>query len=291
MKQRRRPPLLLAAGLVSLALAGGWAASARADVAYGFAEQTITNLTIAPAITATTTVATTTSASTTVNGSGVSNSNPLDTPEAYQGGSPPAPQNDYTRYAPGATPVSPVGNFTRGDAVISSLAPTANSSSVVAESYLNGVGQQNETGHGALAASLSFTIPTTSALTISYGYANDLYVFTTGLGNATANYHFNISIKDSMGNVVFSSSTPATNLSLTAPPPGGEVIRTGTESVTTPSLTAGTLYSITFSSTADTSVTIAAVPELDAMTMVGASGALALVVGKVRRRALRKAAK
>jgi len=287
MLNRRRHLLRLAAGLAWLAIAGGWAATARADIAYAFAEQTISGLSITPTVTATSPVSTFTQDSSTLNGSGLSNSNPTDALQAYQGGLPAAPQNFFLRYAPGSPPVSPVGNFTRGDVAIPVLSGPTNSSSVVAESYLNGAGPQSETGSAGLGASFSFTPSATGALTISYNFSNDLFVFTTGLGSAAGNYHFDITIKDAAGAVVFNANTANTNLSLTAPPNGAEVIRSGAEAVVTPVLTAGTGYTLIFSSTAQSSVTIAAVPEPGAATLVAASGALALVVGAVRRRSLR----
>jgi len=284
-KHLRRPARRLATALVALSLVGGWAANARADIAYAFAEQTISALSISPAGTPVVGVTTFTQDSTTVNGSGISNSAPLDAPQAYQGGTPPAPENLFTRYAPGSPPVSPVGDFTRGDVLIASIATGTNSSSVVAESYLNSPTAKTETGNGGLGASFSFTPTTAGPLTITYTFANDLFAFTTGSGSASANYHFDITIKDAAGSIVFSSATPNTNLTTSAPPQGVEVIRTGTESVTSPSLSVGTVYTVSFSSTAQSSVAV--VPEPNVAMLVAAGGALTLAVGAVRRRTRR----
>lgn len=286
-----RPARLLATGLAFLALAGGWVSTARADIAYGFAEQTISGLSITPTITPTSGVVTITQDSTTANGSGFSNSDPLDAAQAYQGGLPMAPPNFFARYAPGSPPVSPTTppNFTRADVAIPVLMGPGNTSSVVSESYLNSAAgpPSRETGSSALLASLSFTIPTSSALMIAYNFASDLFVITTGVGAASADYKFGITIKDAAGNIVFNSSTPNTNLGLVAPPQGGEVIRSGSETVTTPTLLAGTNYTLIFSSTADTSVQ--AVPEPSVTVMLGVAGLLGLGYRKFRSRSASRA--
>jgi len=52
MQQPSRLALRLAAGLVSLALAGGWAANAQAQgIAYAFGQETISGVTITPTTT------------------------------------------------------------------------------------------------------------------------------------------------------------------------------------------------------------------------------------------------
>ena len=280
MNTRLAPVRRLAVGLAALTLFAGWGGAARADYAYGFATQTISNLTITPGITPNGAVTTSTSDGATLNGSGIANSNALNAAQAYIGGAPPAPGDFYFRYAPGATPVSPAGNFTRGDAVIASLVPP-NSSSVVAESFLNTTTPTTETGNSGLTASLLFTPTVTGALAINYNFANDAYVFFTGGGNASASYNFNITIKDLAGAILFSSSTASTNLSLAAPPNGGEIIRTGNETVTTGSLTAGTSYSLIFSSTAQSSATV--VPEPASMALLGVGGLVTLAVFRTRR--------
>jgi hypothetical protein len=74
-------------------------------------------------------------------------------------------------------------------------------------------------------------VGTATALTITYNFANDIFVFTTGSGTATASYGFNTTIKAG-NNIVFNSSNAETNPTLTAAP-GGEIIRSGTQGVTT----------------------------------------------------------
>jgi hypothetical protein len=267
----------LLAGVVFLM--GGWTSQAKAGLAYGYAEQTISSLSIAPSISAVGTVTSTSTAGATFNGSGNSSSDTLDAPQVFIGGSPQAPQNFFSRYAPGSPPVSPDGNFTRGDSQIVSLAGPANSASVVSESYLNGTGPANETGTSAITASLLFTTTTAGSLTIGYNYSNDAFVFTSGGGTATARFGFDITIKDLAGDVVFDSSTPATNLTLASPPNGVELISSGTQSINTASLAASTEYSIIFSITSGTSVALpAAVPEPSSLVLVGFGGAMTLML-------------
>jgi len=281
---------LLALAVAASALIAGASTGAKAAPVYAFSEQTISGVVITPvgASTPVGGVTTVTQDSSTLNGSGGSNSDPLDAPQAYQGGAPAAPQNFFARYAPGLIPVSPVagGTFTRGDAQIASIASMTNLSSVVAESYLPGPGTSSATGSGGLAASFSFIPNTSTAFTITYNYANDAYVFVgpgPGGGNATADYHFGISIKDSAGNIVFNSATANTNLSLSAPPPGGEIIRSGSEAVVTPVLTGGQTYTMIFSSTAQTSVTTL-IPEPASVSLFGIGTFSVLALARVRNR-------
>jgi len=297
MSKVPRFSLQLAAGLVGLALIGGWATDARADIGYAYAEQTISGLAITPTapLTLVGLVNTTTQDNTTQNGSGLSNSDPLNALEAYQplSGYPGPGQDSYVRFATGNPPTSRVGNFTRADVVIASLAPGTNSSSVVSESFLNTTQSpavSTETGGSGLTASLGFTLSSATALTLSYNWANDIFAFNTGGASATANFKFNITIKNATtGAVVFSSATSTTNVSLAAPPSGNEIGPiTGTDTVTTPTLATGVTYSLVFSSTAQTSVQ-AAVPEPGSMSLVAAAGVLTLVVGAVRRRMSRGA--
>jgi len=289
----------MAAGLMGLALAASWAADARADIAYGFATQTISGLTITPTITpGAGGVVTSTQNNTTLNGAGSSTSNPLDAPQVFQGGGPPAPENFFARYAPGNPPVSPTGNFTRADSAIPVLSGPGNTSSVVSESYLNSASAPpatTETGGAQLTASLTFTVPNTTALTINYNYSNQLFGFVSGAATASANFKFNITIKDATtGAIVFSSSPTPNNTSIAVPPPGNEIVTaTGpAPAIITPVLNAGTQYSLVFSSSASTSVALTpAVPEPGSMSLVAMGGVLTLGVGMLRRRKARNATK
>jgi len=292
----------LATALVLLALAGGWAANARADIAYAFATQTISGISLTPAPSSVTNLQLFAQDGTTTNGSGSSNSTgptataPVNVTQAYQGGTPASPENNFARYAPGfPVPVSPIttppgGDFTRGDATILSLG-VGNSSSVVAESFLNTTtnpGILAETGSGGLSGSFTLVPSSTGTLTISYNFSNGLYVWTQGAsGAASANFQFNITIKDTAGNVLFNSAPALQNLSLSAPPNGLEIIQSGPGSVVTPSLTAGTSYTFILSSTAQSAGSAAAVPEPNVMMLVGVGAGLTLAVRALRRRTLR----
>jgi len=257
----------LAAIVVVLGLSQATPRQAWADFAYAFAQQTITNLSVSPTVTTTFTVSA--QDATTLNGSGSSNSDAGDPLQAYQGGLPMAPQNFFARYAPGSPPVSPTAppSFTRGDVLFTGTSPGVNSSAVVSESLINtGLGSPNsETATSGLTVSGNFTLGTSSALTISYNYANDIFVFTTASGTAKANFNFTITIKDASGAVVFASQTNATNVNLAAPPQGAEQINSGMEAVVTPLLAAGTQYTIIFSEQSQTTVT--AVPEPGSLSL------------------------
>jgi len=274
----------LAAAVAALALVAGFGSNARADVAYAFATQTISAVTVTPGVTLTSAVSNTTQDSATLNGAGISNSNPLDALQAYLGGLPAAPQNFFAPYAPGSPPVSPTvpPSFTRGDAFIASLSGPANSASTVAESYINGPPPNTEQGSGGGLAAFNFTVGTATALTIAYNYANDIFAFTTGTGTATASYGFNITIRTG-GTVVFNSTTANTNLSISAPQQAPRNTRSGAEAVITPILAVGTPYTLTFSITSQSSVAV--VPEPASMALMGVGGLGALVVARRRRKA------
>lgn len=272
--------------LAGLALVAGLAASARADIAYGYAEQTISNVTITPAtgtLTFSGAVVTSTTDSFTLNGSGTANSDPLDAKQSGVGALP--PENTFIRTVTG-NPPSGGSTLTRGDAVISNLGTPTVSASGVAESYLNG-GAASATGNATLTGSVAFTPSATGTLAIQYSFANDIFVATSGLGAAAASYNFDFTIKDNAtGLIVFQYGTTAlsanTNLSLSAPPPAGEVIKSGTDTVTTSSLTAGTSYSLIFTDKTASSVVIS-VPEPGPMALAAVAGGLTFLTGAVRR--------
>jgi hypothetical protein len=219
-------------------------------------------------------LATATQDSTTVNGSGIANSDATDAVQAYQGGAPASPQNFFSRYAPGNPPLSPSGNFTRGDVIAGS--PLGGSRSVVAESYLDTAlagAPASETASSSQTTSFSFTLPSSSAVSIGYNFSNDLFTFNNGSGaQASADYHFDLTLKDAAGNIVFNASTSSTNLSSTAPPGGVEIIRSGTETLTTPVLTGNATYTVIASSTATTSI----VPEPSSILLLIVGCTLAL---------------
>lgn len=275
----------LAPCLACLAMVAGLAASARADIAYGYAEQTISKLSLTPAsgtLTFTDGVPTATTASYTLNGSGTSSFDKIDAKQ--QGAGPLPPENTFTRTVTGSSP-SGASNLTRGDVLISGLGTTNAMNLGVSESFLKSSG--SETGNSELTASFAFTPTATGALTVGYTYANDIFVATSGSGAATASYNFDFVVKNNAtGLVVFDyASTGAsgnTNLVLSAPPPGAEIIRAGTDSITTSSLDAGTSYSLIFTDKTASSATVS-VPEPGPMALAGAAGALSFLAGVVRR--------
>ena len=219
----------------------------------------------------------------TVNGSGFAFSSPMDVKQVYLGGSPPPPENSFTRYATGTPPSSPAGDFTRGDALIASLAANTNSSSTVSESYLGTLGT-SETGNAGLTTSLSFAPTQAGALTITYNFASNAYALISGNGSVTANFSFDLTIKNLAGAIVFSSATANTNLSLALPPNGVEVIQSGSESVTTGNLNAGEAYTLIFSSSSRTAASLTAVPEPGSLTRMGIGGLGLMAFARLRRR-------
>jgi hypothetical protein len=314
MEKRSSPLRRLAATLVAVALAAGWAASARAQIAYAFASQNISNITFDQAgLPPATGVVTSTAASATQNGSGPTTSDPVNTPQAFIGGAPAAPQNVYTRYADGVgTPTSPTTpqSFSRGDAGLFSSGPPPGTGSTpiapgtfpttaanVAESFLNAqspTGVSTEGATGSYQFGFTFT-GTGNALNIRFNFANQLALFASPGASAIASFQLTLNIRSvATGALVFSAIPTAENRTQAVPPPTGALldtgILTGAETVTVGAgtLLAGAQYIITF---AGTETTFTAVPEPGSVTLVAVSGALALGVGAVRRRGLRRAPK
>jgi hypothetical protein len=262
----------LAAGAAALALVAGLSASARADIAYAFAEETISNLSISPvgSLTNISPVTTGTTAGASLNGSGPATSDFTDALQASIGSPLPG----------GTLPTGPT-DFTRGDVLISNLNTPTNSGQVVAESYITKAGLAS--GSGGLTASLSFTPTVATALTIAYNFNNDIYVATSGTGKASASFKFDITIKDAAGNIAFDSNTASTNRSIASPPQGFELTGSGTESVTSGTLLAGQQYTLVFSENANTFVSVAAVPEPGPIALAAVAGGLTIVTGAIRR--------
>jgi len=261
----------LAVIAVVLGLSQAIPRQARADFAYAFAQQTISNLTISPGVVPAGTFTSFAQDATTLDGNGASHSDPMDPVQAFQGGLPMAPGNFFGRYAPGVPPVSPTvpPSFTRSDVLFTSAGGT-NSAATVAESFINvGPGApHSETGQASLTASSTFNLATSSALTIAYNFANYLYVSTSGPGTAAkGNFGFSITIhNNATGLDVFKSQTNTTNGNASAPPTTiTDMLVSGAEAVISPLLTAGTSYTITFSVNSSTSVT--AVPEPGSLSL------------------------
>jgi hypothetical protein len=297
-------PLLLqrlAAGVAALAVTAALTGHAHgASVAYAFAQQTISDLSLVPGsgtLSVTGSVVTGTTDASTQNGTGISHADPVDALQSYLGTPPPPPENDFNKYAtfPGGSPIAsgtaPTGlvggatlaPFSRGDSLITGVTSTS-SASVVAESYVNGT-PSHESGSGALSATVTITPSASTTLAISYTFANDAYVMSSAgtNGGAQAQFHFNITIKDAAGNVVFNSTTANTNLSLGSPPNGPEVIGSGSETVTTGTLTGGNAYTVIFSQSAATFVS-PPIPEPSSVVMAGSAIAIGLIGARLRRR-------
>ena len=104
MKQQKVSKIF--AALAATVIVAGLSASVRADIAYGYAEQTISNVSLTVSsgtLTGVTLTNTSTQDGATVNGIGISKADPLDAPQTYFGPSAP-PENTFTRTAPGVLP-------------------------------------------------------------------------------------------------------------------------------------------------------------------------------------------
>jgi hypothetical protein len=297
--------------VVAFALSVGWAGLARADIAYAYAQETISSLSVTPATGTLTTVGainTGTNDAATVGALGAVHSDPTDAPQAYVGTPPPPPENYFVKYAafPVASPLplgtlpngvttgpGPLASFARGDVQLFPTPPGTtplNSGSVVSEGYLNTF----TTGAGSSVFSItrSFMPSATTAVSISYNFANDIYLVVTGAGTSQASYKFDVTVKDAAGNTIFDQATSNTNISLASPPNGGEIIKSGSETLTTPTLTGGATYTIIFSGSSSTFVSTPnpMVPEPSSMALVANAGVVTIaLLGMLRRRWRRQA--
>ena len=293
-KQFRGVSQWLGAG-AALALALGWLGTSKADVAYSYAQQTVTGLTVTgTGLSNGAMTGTAGSASAVINGVGSATNNPTDTPQAYVGASPAAPQNDYTKYSSqGGGPQT--GDFSRGDSLItgSTLFGAGMSTSNVAESILStaGTGSGLATGSGSWSVAGTFSSTGTS-VTVGYSWANDILDAVTGsTASAQSSFKLNITIKDQHGHQV--DATPSElNTALSAPPNSPEIMTSGTSSATLSlaGLTAGDLYTISITGTELSSAQLApAVPEPGTFALAGMGGVVALAFRAIRRRRARKA--
>jgi len=296
MKHLAKGGVRLLMATAAVIAATGWVETTRADIAYSYAEQTLTGLTVTgTGLAGATMTGTATSASAVINGSGPATNNPTDTLEAYVGAAPPAPQNFFQKYSTqgGGTQA---GDFSRGDALITgtSLFTTGMSASNVAESILNSVNTPPPslaTGNGSWSLAGSFTAPTTSSITVAYGFANDILDVVTGAtASAQSSFKVTISIKDQHGHEVDATPTEL-NTALSAPPNSPEIITSGTGSavLSLAGLTAGDVFSISISGTELSSSQLSpAVPEPGTFALAGMGGVVALAFRAIRRRRTRK---
>jgi len=271
-----------------LAIAVNSAATARADYAFAFAEQTISNVVVALTGGATFVNTTPTTFGTSDSASlrgfpGVANQDQLDAPEAYTGTPPPAPENLFTKWATfaagsplpaGQQPTGP-GPFSRGDVLIqfppAVVTPTASN---VAETYST-LGSGAATG--AFSAQLTFQVSANTNISTSYNFANDIYASVGGNAIAQASFKFDVSVKDNLGNIVLDFAPNQTNVSDSAPVNTPEKVTAGAVASPGAALVAGTTYTLTFSGAETTFVNVNVVPEPSSLLM--GSMAIGLVGG------------
>jgi hypothetical protein len=270
----------------ALALVAGWNNASRADVAYGYAQQQVSNIVVTgTGIAAATPTGTSTNASAAINGSGVATNNPTDTLQAYVGAAPAAPQNSYVKYGTtgGGTQA---GDFTRGDAIVTGTNLfTGAAGNSVAESQVSSPASGLATGSGSWNVSGSFTAPTTTTVNVAYSYINDVIAQVIGSGSASASFKVTITIKDQHGHSV--DATPVElNAALSAPPNGTELISSGTGSaaLSLAGFTAGDVYGISITGTSLSSAIVTAVPEPGPMVLAGLGGVIAMGFGAFRAR-------
>jgi hypothetical protein len=266
---------------VGAAVAGvlGAAGAARADFSYGYAQQTLSGLTITgTGLSNGTVTGSATTASAVAGGTGVATNSPTDALEAYQLSGPTATENNFTKYSTaGGGPQA--GDFTRGDVVLGNrgnLFTSGANGSVVAESYASGTNGL-ETASGSWQLSATFT-STGSSVTVGYGFNNDIYTLVSGtsLSPAEAQFGAVISIKDQHGHEVDAIPVELAT-AFSSPPNGPEVITSGNSSATLSlaGLTPGDTYTVTINVQA-LSAAGAAVPEPASLGVLalGAAGLL-----------------
>jgi hypothetical protein len=285
----------LGAGL-GLALAIGCLGTSKADIAYSYAEQTITGLTVTgTGLSAITQTGTTTNASAVLNGSGSATNDPLDTPQAYVGASPVAPQNLYTSKWAFLGGGPNTGDFTRGDALLSTgslFRGPGMSAQNVAESILGTGGATSglATASGSWSFAGTFT-STGPSVTVSYNWLNDILDSVTGpTASAQSSFKLDITIKDQHGHDVDATPTELNEV-LSAPPNSPEIMTSGSGSATLSlaGLTAGDVFTISISGTELSSAQLApAVPEPGTFALAGMGGVVALAFHAIRRRRARK---
>jgi hypothetical protein len=293
MKHLAKDALKWLLASAAVIVATGWVGTTKADIAYSYAQQAITNITLSgTGVTNGVMTGTSTSASAVIKGSGSATNDPTDTLQAYIGASPPAPQNSYVKYSSqGGGPQT--GDFSRADAILSTGSTLFSTGGLaatnVAESILStaGTGPGLATASGSWSFAGTFNAPTTSSITVAYNWANDILASITGpSATAQASFKMSITIKDQHGNEVDNSPTEL-NTALSAPPNSPEIMTSGSGSaiLSLSSLTAGDVFTISITGTELSSAQLApAVPEPGTFALAGMGGALALAFHAIRRR-------
>lgn len=225
-----------------------------------------------------------TSASATRAGSGVSTNDPTDTPQAYLGASPVAPEDYSYKYSTqgGGTQG---GDFARGDVVLQNLnllfGPLGNGVTVDTVAEAAGSTPLLETGTANWQLSGTFTTIGTN-VTVSYGVNDDALAQTSGTstGPAEANFSLLVTIKDQHGHIAQDTFPPA-NVATSSPTNGPEIINSYGYSSAIPltGLTAGDVFTITIAGETFASVGTT-VPEPASLSVFG--GALLLLVKRRR---------
>jgi len=137
-------------------------------------------------------------------------------------------------------------DFSRGDALIGTAALTTNN---VAEMFLTNAG--NASASGAWSVSAPLTVASTSAVSVSFNFTNQLVVTHGGspAGAVQGSYSYILSIQDVANNTVFTSAPSSLNRTAGLIAAGAvNLPASGTVTVTSGSLTAGT-YTLTLSGT------------------------------------------
>jgi hypothetical protein len=294
-----------AGGALALALVTLPNGVTRADVVYGYAEQTVSGLTVTGptgGLLPGTFTGSATGATAIQNGTGIETADPTDTPLAYVGALPHSPQNSYVRYSalivPGlvTSPPGPqAGDFTRGDALLTgvpNLFTTGITASNVSESFqtTGGAGPGMSTGKGTWTVGGGFApgaLVGLGSMSINYAWTNDLvaYVNGTAADSASASFKVMIAVKDQHGNENDITPTVLTK-AISALPNTPESITSGGPVSTLVSLAGLVLtdsISISITGTESTSVSLSlAAPEPGSMTLV-AIGLVPLAIVGLRR--------
>jgi len=248
------------------------AGEARA-AAYAYSYQQLSNFGFSGANIGTLTTSTSTSA---VQGSGAIPSGvdgdvqPLDAREAYVGNAPVPAQNLFT---PPVGQVNP--DYTRGDVLIA-VAPSFTISNV-AEGYLTPPGTGNSSGQWSVSAPITLTASGTVVL--SFNFTNALQVvLTDGPGLASASYEFGYTIVGPGSTLAFTSSLTVVNngISLVAPGSQSQPTSSGTLTITSGTLAAGT-YTATITGSEKIFLSqTAVIPEPASVIILGSGLALSL---------------
>ncbi len=299
----------LTAGFATLTVAIGFTVSARADVAYSYAQSQVSNLsislvgnngTIAPVSPVGTPFLTQTGA--TLTGFPTAGSpGTFDATQALINAA--SAENNFSKLASFATSPIAAGtlptsasSFSHGDVTFTGTPTVANlfgsgvTVNSVAESYLNGTGSLLATATGGWSINAQFTITGATGntfLNFGYGFANDIYSTTSsGASGASAQSKFNFSytIKELSPNGTDTGPPILTGNFGTPPNNKDEVVHSGTNlNFASPlALTNGT-FTITINGGSQSFDSLASVPEPGPLVLAVVGGGLAGLAGLKRK--------